>query len=94
MYLDRDNVPFYIGKGKGYRYCISTHIQKHCPNNLLKNKILKMGIDNVQVKFLHTNLSEEQARENGDWISVIKRNESDNKRKAEKEESEKETHAK
>ena len=61
MYSDVNNIPFYIGKGSGNRWRISNHIQKRYPNRHLKNKIHKIGIMHVQVKLLHTNLSEEQA---------------------------------
>jgi len=61
MYLDQDNVPFYVGKGRDSRYRIPKHIKKSCPNRFLTNKILKVGINNIQIKFLYTNLSEEQA---------------------------------
>jgi hypothetical protein len=52
IYLDPKNIPFYVGKGKGYRYYILSHLGKRYSNRLLKNKILKLGVDNIQIKFL------------------------------------------
>lgn len=61
MYSDLEGIPFYVGKGKGYRHYVSNHIQKQCPNQLLKRKILKIGVENVVVQFLHKELTEEVA---------------------------------
>lgn len=61
MYLDLDNVPFYVGKGKDDRCLIMHHLQKDNANNLLKNKIRKVGTKNVKIYFLHKNISEEEA---------------------------------
>lgn len=61
MYLDLDNVPFYIGKGQGDRYKIVYHLGKDNTNSLLKNKIRKVGTINVKTHFLHENISEEEA---------------------------------
>ena len=61
MYLDLDNIPFYVGKGKDYRYYVGCHLGKACANKLLKNKIRKVGEDNVKIYFLYKNLTEEEA---------------------------------
>ncbi len=61
MYLDLNNVPFYIGKGKDDRCLIIHHLQKGNTNNLLKNKIRKVGVSNIKIYFLHTNLAEKEA---------------------------------
>jgi len=60
MYLDLDNIPFYIGKGKEDRYLVSQHFAKNSPNRLFKNKIRKVGIDNIKIYFLHKDLTEEK----------------------------------
>lgn len=59
MYLDQDNVPFYIGKGIGDRYFPSLHNRKEQP--YLRNKLCKLGYENVKIHFLHKNLTEEEA---------------------------------
>ncbi len=56
MYMDQDNVPFYIGKGKGGRYYPKKHKHGHT-----YDKIKSIGVDNVKVHFLHKNLTEEDA---------------------------------
>lgn len=56
MYSDQDGTPFYIGKGSGNRYRIGEH-----GKGFLKNKILKVGIDNICIEFLHKGLTEEAA---------------------------------
>lgn len=61
MYLDTDNVPFYIGKGKDYRYATYYHLDESNPNRLLKNKIHKVGVANVKIHFLHKDISEEES---------------------------------
>jgi len=61
MYLDFYNIPFYIGKGKNNRYRVSQHLDKNSPNYLLKNKIRKVGADNIKIHFLHKDISEEEA---------------------------------
>ena len=61
IYFDSNNIPFYAGKGKGYRYHLSCHLDESNPNNFLKNKIRKVGVDNVIIKFLHKDLNEEQS---------------------------------
>lgn len=61
MYLDLDNVPFYIGKGKKNRHLVGIHLSKCSPNRFLKNKIRKVGAKNVKIHFLHKNISEEEA---------------------------------
>jgi len=61
MYLDLDNVPFYVGKGKGYRYYVSCHLYGNNHNRSLKNKIRKVSVDNIKIHFLHKDISEEEA---------------------------------
>ena len=61
MYLDSDNVPFYIGKGQGSRYYVSMHLRKNDTNTFLKNKIRKVGVDNIKIHFLHKDISEEES---------------------------------
>ncbi|MCK4826877.1 hypothetical protein KA005_64675 [bacterium] len=61
MYLDTDNVPFYIGKGKDNRYHTSCHLDESNPNRFLKNKIRKVGTTNVKIHFLHKDISEKEA---------------------------------
>ena len=61
MYLDLDNCPFYIGKGKGRRYRVNNHLQKDNANNLLKNKIRKVGVANIKIHFLHENITEKES---------------------------------
>lgn len=61
MYLDQDNIPFYIGKGKDQRYLVSHHLSKEYVNSLLKNKIRKVGKDNIKIHFLHKDLTEEES---------------------------------
>ena len=74
MYSDIDNIPFYIGKGKGYRCYVSGHLQKGRPNPFLKNKIHKVGTENIKIHFLHKNFTEKEAFywENY-WIKYIGR---------------------
>jgi len=75
MYLDLDNVPFYIGKGKGRRYRdILGHINMTHMNRLLKNKIRKVGVANVKIQFLHKDLIEKEAFQwEKYWIKYIGR---------------------
>ncbi|KKN19942.1 hypothetical protein LCGC14_0940710 [marine sediment metagenome] len=63
MYLDQDNVPFYIGKGKNDRWRPCNHCYSGYTNQLLKNKIKKIGADNVKVHFLHKDITDEDACE-------------------------------
>jgi len=58
-YSDQNDIPFYIGKGSGRRFCVSSRSLSRQP--FLKNKIEKIGIDNVKVCFLHENLIEAEA---------------------------------
>lgn len=72
MYLDLDKVPFYIGKGVRDRWRPSAHI--HTTNKYLTRKILKIGVKNVRVHFLHKNLSNADALYwEAFWISCIGR---------------------
>lgn len=57
MYLDQENIPFYIGKGKDIRYYPSSHLR----TGFLRNKINKVGKDNIKIHFLHKNLTEDEA---------------------------------
>lgn len=61
MYLDLDNVPFYIGKGKNNRYKVQNHLKKHNTNAFLKSKIRKVGTKNVKIHFLHKDITEEES---------------------------------
>lgn len=74
MYLDTDNVPFYVGKGKGHRYKVHTHLCKNNTNAFLKSKIRKVGADNIKIHFLHKNLTEKEAFHwESYWIKYIGR---------------------
>lgn len=74
LYLDQDNIPFYVGKGHGKRWKISQHMGNHISNLFLKRKILKVGPENIIVKFLFTNLPEDLAFEQEEyWISYYGR---------------------
>jgi len=59
MYIDQDNVPFYVGKGSGKRFYISKHLYSNQP--FLERKIKKVGVNNIKTHFLHENLVEEEA---------------------------------
>lgn len=61
MYSDTGDTSFYIGKGCGQRYKVLKHLHRNTTNKFLKKKILKIGIDNVQIKFLHKDLTEDVA---------------------------------
>ncbi|KKL72653.1 hypothetical protein LCGC14_2082750 [marine sediment metagenome] len=58
MYMDQDNVPFYIGKGRGKRYLPGEHKKGRSHTSC---KVRKLGVDNVKVHFLHKDISEEEA---------------------------------
>ncbi|KKM95543.1 hypothetical protein LCGC14_1187090 [marine sediment metagenome] len=74
MYLDFDNVPFYIGKGSDTRYKVRNHLGNNHSNGLLKNKICKVGAKNVRIHFLHKDLTEKEAfRQERYWISYYGR---------------------
>ena len=74
MYLDLDNIPFYVGKGKDRRYYIEGHLYKDAANRLLKNKIRKVGVENVQIYFLHKDLTEKEAlQQERYWIKYYGR---------------------
>lgn len=74
MYLDLDNIPFYIGKGKDQRYNIKGHLHKNNRNSFLKNKIRKVGVSNVKIHFLHKNISEKESFSwESYWIKYIGR---------------------
>ena len=70
MYMDQDNVPFYIGKGCGNRwYPCSHHERSHTVH-----KIKSIGAKNVKVHFLHKDISEEEAfRWEKYWIKYLGR---------------------
>ncbi|KKM14305.1 hypothetical protein LCGC14_1707440 [marine sediment metagenome] len=61
VYLDQDNTPFYVGKGRNNRYLIVHHLQNNCNNRFLKNKIRKVAVENVRIEFPLKNISEEDA---------------------------------
>lgn len=74
IYFDQNNIPFYVGKGKNSRYYICKHLYKNCSNRLLKNKIYVIGVKNIKIKFLYTDLTEEEANEREEyWISYYGR---------------------
>jgi len=61
MYLDQNNIPFYIGKGKDNRYKVQQHLGTSHSNAFLQNKIRKVGVENIKIHFPHKDLDEEQA---------------------------------
>ena len=74
MYLDLDNIPFYIGKGQGPRYEIRRHLGSNNRNRFLKNKIRKVGIANIKIHFFHKNLTEAESFSwESYWIKYIGR---------------------
>ena len=74
MYLDLNNIPFYIGKGKNGRHKIAIHLGKYGSNPFLQNKIRKVGIDNIKIHFLHKDLTEKDAFSWEEyWIKYIGR---------------------
>lgn len=69
MYLDQDNLPFYIGKGYGERWRLTCHRY-----GAVGPTIKKIGRANVKVHFLHKNLTENDARSwEQYWIKYIGR---------------------
>ena len=58
MYMDQDNCPFYVGKGKGDRYRPSWHTFGH---TMTSRKVRKLGVANIKIHFLHKDISEEEA---------------------------------
>lgn len=60
MYLDQENCPRYIGKGQGRRYLPQDHLYDNTKNIVLR-RFLKKHLDNIKVKFLNENLTEEEA---------------------------------
>ena len=60
IYLD-NNKPFYVGKGKDKRYKIDNHLGLYNKNPFLERKISKIGHDNIEIRFIAKNLTEEQA---------------------------------
>ena len=74
IYLDSDNIPFYVGKGNGKRYYVSGHLHKNHSNDFLKNKIRKVGVANIKIYFLHKNLAETRAfQQERYWIKYYGR---------------------
>lgn len=59
MYSDQNDIPFYIGKGKGNRWRPSHHV--HNTRSHVSGKIKSIGIENVKVYFLYRDLTEEEA---------------------------------
>jgi hypothetical protein len=62
MYVDEDNMPFYVGKGCGGRYrdMSGRKHNKHLYNKITQQRRLKGHVVNF-TKFISTNLSEQQA---------------------------------
>ena len=74
LYLDQDDIPFYVGKGKNDRYKVYNHLHKNSPNPFLKNKIRKVGAKNIKIHFLHKNITEEEAlQQERYWIKYYGR---------------------
>ncbi|MCK4822666.1 hypothetical protein KA005_43285, partial [bacterium] len=59
VYLDQDNIPFYVGKGKNIRYNIIKHL--YGSNQFLIRKIKKVGVKNVKIMFPLKNVDEADA---------------------------------
>ncbi len=60
LYIDSTtSTPFYVGKGKDFRWRLCCHTRT--VNNHLRNKIKKLGADNIKIEFLHKNLTEKDA---------------------------------
>ena len=73
MYMDQDNCPFYIGKGKKLRYYPANHTYSNA-NTMTSNKIKSIGIDNIKVHFLHKDISEEDSfKWEAYWIAYLGR---------------------
>ena len=71
MYLDQENVPFYIGKGKNERWYPHNHTKG---NTMTARKVRKLGVDNVKAHFLHKDLTEAEAFEwEAYWIKYLGR---------------------
>lgn len=74
IYLDSNDVPFYVGKGKCRRYYITFHLHKNNRNPFLVNKIRKIGVENVKIQFIYENLTEDEAfRQERYWIKYYGR---------------------
>ena len=56
MYMTQDNYPFYIGMGYNRRYHPDRHTAGHT-----YSKIKSIGKENVKVRFLHRDLTQEDA---------------------------------
>ena len=66
--------PFYVGKGCGDRFKPSSKIGGKWGNKYLKNKMKKIGLDNIMIEFLGKNMTNEEACElEKEIISLIGR---------------------
>lgn len=71
MYMDQENCPFYIGKGKGHRWYPSKHSKGQ---TMTARKVRKIGSENIKVHFLHKDLTGEEAiKYERYWIKYLGR---------------------
>ena len=76
MYMDQDNVPFYIGKGRDYKIGFKRWRPQNRTkgNTMTARKVRKLGVENVKVYFLHKDISEEEAfQKEIYWIKYLGR---------------------